>query len=62
MPVPRLLKEGISEGQAKAVAEKATVYINKGLGEGTACAWVGGGGQGGPACLLPLPVCGPFAT
>ena len=30
--VPLVFKEGISEGQAKAYAEKATAYINKGLG------------------------------
>ena len=33
MSVPLVFKEGISEGQAKAYAEKATAYINKGLGE-----------------------------
>jgi hypothetical protein len=33
VPVPRLLKEGITEAQTRAVAEKAAIYINKGLGE-----------------------------
>lgn len=33
MPVPRLLKEGVSEAQAKDVATKATVPLNKALGE-----------------------------
>ncbi|KAL4853081.1 Reticulon-like protein B4 [Chlorella vulgaris] len=31
VPLPRLLKEGVSEAQTKAVAEKATLFINKGL-------------------------------
>lgn len=31
VPVPRLLKEGVSEAQAKDYAAKATVHINKGL-------------------------------
>ncbi|KAI7836748.1 hypothetical protein COHA_009386 [Chlorella ohadii] len=31
VPVPRLLKEGVSEGQAKDYAAKATVHVNKGL-------------------------------
>ena len=34
VPVPRLLKEGLSEAQAKGYAAKATVHINKGL-----CEW-----------------------
>lgn len=33
VPVPRLLKEGVSEAQAKDLAAKATVHINKGLCE-----------------------------
>ena len=33
VPVPRLLKEGVSEAQAKDYAAKATVHINKGLCE-----------------------------
>ena len=33
VPVPRLLKEGLSEAQAKDYAAKATVHINKGLCE-----------------------------
>lgn len=33
VPVPRLLKEGVSEAQVKDVAAKVTVHLNKGLGE-----------------------------
>lgn len=29
VPVPAVLKEGVTEAQAKAAAEKATVYVNK---------------------------------
>lgn len=36
VPVPRLLKEGITESQTRAAAEKAAAYINKGLGKGLA--------------------------
>ena len=32
LAVPRLLKEGVSEGQVKAHAEKATAFLNKALG------------------------------
>lgn len=32
MPVPRLLKEGVSEAQAKDAAVKAAAQLNKGLG------------------------------
>lgn len=31
VPVPRLLREGLSEAEVKGYAEKATVYVNKGL-------------------------------
>lgn len=41
MPVPALLRQGVSEQQVREVAEKATLYINKGLGE-----WRGMGGWG----------------
>lgn len=32
VPVPALLREGLSEAEVRAYAEKATVYVNKGLG------------------------------
>lgn len=32
VPVPALLRQGVSEQQVREVAEKATLYINKGLG------------------------------
>lgn len=31
MPVPAVLKHGVTEEEAKAAAEKATVYVNKAL-------------------------------
>ena len=41
VPVPRVFKEGVSEAQARAVAEKAAKLANTGLGECVG-AWVGG--------------------
>lgn len=45
MPVPLVLREGVKASDAKDVAEKATVHINRGLGKGLAS----------PPAVLPAP-------
>lgn len=41
VPVPAVLREGVSEADLKRLAEKGTVYVNKGLGE-LAHRWLAG--------------------